>query len=280
MEQEKERQSRLQEEERKKVEAELEKTRQSAEQQAKELEAAELAKKEQEEARKAAEEALSTAQDETIEQQKKLEEAELAQREKEEQLRKTEEASAAERERLAAEKEAEQQKLLYYAIPVVVLLFILLIAFQQRRKKLNKAELEASASRHQLSVEQAKYETAQEELEQASATFSDIMFLGKDEDGNEHRLKVIGNTLARSTSGVMIGRSAQKATYVLNVPGVSREHLVLTLQDGRVLVEDLGSANGTEINGKALTPGQQAELQNGDKAKIGTLACTAHFIEP
>jgi hypothetical protein len=51
---------------------------------------------------------------------------------------------------------------------------------------------------------------------------------------------------------------------------VSRRQAVLTQQpDGSLTVRDLGSANGTFLNGKPLTPGVDTPVQDGDVIGIG-----------
>jgi len=52
---------------------------------------------------------------------------------------------------------------------------------------------------------------------------------------------------------------------------VSREHAEFVLGADSVLVQDLGSRNGTEVNGKRLTPNQPQPLRSGDLIKVGTL---------
>jgi len=52
---------------------------------------------------------------------------------------------------------------------------------------------------------------------------------------------------------------------------VSREHAEFTKGADSVTVQDLGSRNGTEVNGKKLAPNQPATLKTGDLIKVGTL---------
>jgi pSer/pThr/pTyr-binding forkhead associated (FHA) protein len=53
--------------------------------------------------------------------------------------------------------------------------------------------------------------------------------------------------------------------------GVSRRHAILSHANGAYLVEDLGSSNGTFINGRRVAGEQPARLNNGDELKCGTL---------
>lgn len=51
----------------------------------------------------------------------------------------------------------------------------------------------------------------------------------------------------------------------------SRQHAVITLDRGAVLLEDLNSLNGTYVNRVRLYPGQSKVLQPGDVLQIGTV---------
>lgn len=53
--------------------------------------------------------------------------------------------------------------------------------------------------------------------------------------------------------------------------GVSRRHAILAFRGGTCTVEDLGSANGTFVNGRRLSPHQAATLASGDELACGTL---------
>jgi DNA-binding NtrC family response regulator len=68
---------------------------------------------------------------------------------------------------------------------------------------------------------------------------------------------------------VTIGRS-QQADIRVEHPSVSRLHAVLRL-DNRITVEDQGSANGTSIGGRRLTPHQPAEVAAGEPIDLGSV---------
>lgn len=53
--------------------------------------------------------------------------------------------------------------------------------------------------------------------------------------------------------------------------GVSRRHARVLKREGAVVVEDLGSINGTFINGKRLAPYLPEALQSGDQLQLGRL---------
>lgn len=66
----------------------------------------------------------------------------------------------------------------------------------------------------------------------------------------------------------IIGRGAT-ADLSLADPGVSRRHASLTRTEGGWFVEDLGSANGTRLNGRRLSTAER--LKSGDVLNIGTV---------
>jgi MoxR-like ATPase len=64
----------------------------------------------------------------------------------------------------------------------------------------------------------------------------------------------------------IIGRGPDANLVLSNHVGVSREHCQLTYQQGSVLLEDLGSRNGTFLNGKPLM--KPTELKHQDYIQI------------
>ena len=59
--------------------------------------------------------------------------------------------------------------------------------------------------------------------------------------------------------------------------GVSRRHARILKREGTVMLEDLGSINGTFINGKRLAPYQAETLHDGDKLQLGKLLIEVEF---
>lgn len=53
--------------------------------------------------------------------------------------------------------------------------------------------------------------------------------------------------------------------------GVSRRHAILAYRDGIWTAEDLGSANGTYVNGKRLAAQAPVRVSSGDELTCGTL---------
>src|SRR6516225_5389543 len=65
---------------------------------------------------------------------------------------------------------------------------------------------------------------------------------------------------------VTIGRSSE-LDMVLVEDMVSRKHAKITVGGGKIVIEDLGSTNGTFVNGEKV---KQARLKEGDRILIGT----------
>jgi hypothetical protein len=51
----------------------------------------------------------------------------------------------------------------------------------------------------------------------------------------------------------------------------SRQHALVTFEDGKLMVEDLNSANGTFVNRTRIYPGQKRDLAVGDVLQVGTV---------
>jgi diguanylate cyclase (GGDEF)-like protein len=75
----------------------------------------------------------------------------------------------------------------------------------------------------------------------------------------------VGETHKLEGGDLVLGRG-MNANIRLRDDGVSRRHAKLLLADGEVVVEDLGSANGTLVNGELVT---RRVLVDGDKIRLG-----------
>ncbi len=58
---------------------------------------------------------------------------------------------------------------------------------------------------------------------------------------------------------------------------VSRRHCAIAVQDGRILIDDLHSTNGTFLNGEQVDSPQ--EVHHGDHLNIGTFEFQVHALE-
>ncbi len=60
--------------------------------------------------------------------------------------------------------------------------------------------------------------------------------------------------------------------------GVSRQHAVILVKDNRTFIKDLGSVNGTRLNGSLLAPQSEYRLRHGDELTIGHMKLQVRFI--
>jgi hypothetical protein len=78
-------------------------------------------------------------------------------------------------------------------------------------------------------------------------------------------------TLGRVSEAQPIMPDIDLTPYQAYANGVSRLHAVLKREGKRVFVMDLGSSNGTYLNGKRLTPNVDQTLNHGDMLALGKL---------
>jgi hypothetical protein len=78
-------------------------------------------------------------------------------------------------------------------------------------------------------------------------------------------------TLGRISDGQPIMPDVDLSPYQAYANGVSRLHAVLKRSGKRISIMDLGSANGTYLNGKRLTPNTETVIQHGDVIALGKL---------
>jgi hypothetical protein len=78
-------------------------------------------------------------------------------------------------------------------------------------------------------------------------------------------------TLGRLSEGQPIMPDIDLTPYQAYASGVSRLHAVVKREDNRVAVMDLGSSNGTYVNGRRLNPHTEESLSHGDIVALGKL---------
>jgi pSer/pThr/pTyr-binding forkhead associated (FHA) protein len=78
-------------------------------------------------------------------------------------------------------------------------------------------------------------------------------------------------TLGRVAEGQPILPDIDLSSYEAYGHGVSRLHAALKLVNKRVVVVDLGSSNGTRVNGQKIVPNVEYPLNHGDVLALGKL---------
>jgi pSer/pThr/pTyr-binding forkhead associated (FHA) protein len=97
----------------------------------------------------------------------------------------------------------------------------------------------------------------------------------RDPDGPEPPANVAPLTIALDKAVNLIGRRSDKRAILPEVSldfddGVSHRHALLTRgDDGSLTLRDIGSANGTRLNGADVQPLVDTLLHDGDQITLG-----------
>lgn len=96
------------------------------------------------------------------------------------------------------------------------------------------------------------------------------------------------NTLDVDIAGDMVvGRSDTVTGYIPEIDltpfgayrlGISRRHAIIRRQSGSLIVKDLGSRNGTSINGDTLNANETRLIHSGDDIQFGSLTVHVTFV--
>ena len=81
-----------------------------------------------------------------------------------------------------------------------------------------------------------------------------------------------GRSIAIHGPRFMVGRD-RNCHLRLGSAMVSKHHASIELRDGRIFLRDLGSTNGTIVDGRTLR-NAEAEIKDGDRIQIGPVVCT------
>jgi DNA-binding winged helix-turn-helix (wHTH) protein len=88
---------------------------------------------------------------------------------------------------------------------------------------------------------------------------------------------VVENRVALLLEGLNVIGRAPDATIQCDAAGVSRHHARILVSEGEATLEDLGSKNGTYLQGTRIT---SARLSNGDEIRLGTALLTFRTEPP
>lgn len=226
---------------------------------------------EKEAAERAAQERAAALQRERTAAEQLAQEKAAAEREAQEKQ------AALQQERTAAEQQAreagqrERQTLLYASIAGGVLLLGIVAAVWSKRRRLRHAEeeklqLSGSVDRMQSELSEA---AARDQLRSSAP---DVFLEGSTPP---IALKIPGASLVEP--GALIGRSPAESTFVINHEQISRRHFRLSLVAQQIMLEDLGSTNGTSIDGVAVEAGKQTPVRDGSRLALGDLKLTLHI---
>jgi hypothetical protein len=78
-------------------------------------------------------------------------------------------------------------------------------------------------------------------------------------------------TLGHAIEGQSILPDVDLGKYDADLHGISRLHAELSVDGSNIMITDLDSSNGTQVNGLFLEPNKPLRLHHGDTIKLGTL---------
>lgn len=191
--------------------------------------------------------------------------------------------------------------LIFLGIAFIISLFVLLIFIVQKRKKEKRiAEAELKNTQKDLEEQKAAAKRAQaetdakiryiEEKEQAHLRALEEQKIKQQEEQDNQRL--IAEMLQRGAFAFLsYGMNTESGRFQISLPlikigrnptnhfhishaTVSREHATIRFVNGGYYLKDLGSSNGTFINGNRIT---EEKLNDGDHIAFGDIGMTFHI---
>lgn len=155
-------------------------------------------------------------------------------------------------------------------IALFIVLFFLLLLFLKKKKNVKniKELFETQVEQENIEVKHTKVIKEQHFINTNNK--SKVLNLYIETNSKIEKLKV------NVDSSVIIGRSAHN-DICINDPKMSRQHFAIENINGKLVVSNLSSTNGTYLNGINLQARQL--LHNGDKITAGTSIFTLNFKE-
>ena len=108
-------------------------------------------------------------------------------------------------------------------------------------------------------------------VEMHHASIPSLILRGYDTKGNKVKLVINSQTLSGGKAN--IGRDKHSCSFSIDDQTVSRIHACLELIAGRLTIKDLGSTNGTSVNGVPVGS-QPVRIHPGQKLSIGKVILT------
>jgi len=97
------------------------------------------------------------------------------------------------------------------------------------------------------------------------------------EGSHRYVLVVDGREIELAAGEVTLGRS-RSSTVRVDHESVSRSHALLTLSDGKAVLKDLNSSNGTFVAGRRIL--NETILRSGDRLQLGAAVLEYRLLEP
>ena len=105
-----------------------------------------------------------------------------------------------------------------------------------------------------------------------------LRFEGLDSGGTKFAFDVPLDKLMVLPKGMVIGRASDQCELVVAHATVSRRHAKLSFSGEALQIEDLGSTNGTAVDGANLSAGMPVPLHAGNKVRLGDVELTVRQL--
>ena len=142
---------------------------------------------------------------------------------------------------------------------------------RERREKV-AAKIHAGQAEEQLA--------AREQVEARIRQTPTVFFEGADPAGQTVALRVPGASIA-AAEGAVVGRNPGGSDFVINHPQVSRRQFrvfaAADKESALLMIEDLGSTNGTTVDGKKLGAGDETLLADLSRVQLSDLSLTVRL---
>jgi pSer/pThr/pTyr-binding forkhead associated (FHA) protein len=86
--------------------------------------------------------------------------------------------------------------------------------------------------------------------------------------------------LGRHDAGTLASSEVDLSVFEAQRHGISRRHAAICITESVLALEDLGSRNGTFINGERLAPYVAHVLRDGDILRLGRLNLRLKVVDP
>jgi hypothetical protein len=103
----------------------------------------------------------------------------------------------------------------------------------------------------------------------------DILLEGQSPSGERFAIKIPALALGDAHGRAVIGRNPGDAEFIVNQESISRKQCRLFVKEAQILIEDLGSTNGTLLNGQEVR--ESAPIHDGDSVRLGDVSFTIRF---
>ncbi len=120
-------------------------------------------------------------------------------------------------------------------------------------------------------IPEAQLERRRQKYAKARAILENVpqLILVREKTGDRIPMDILPAVIGRKSSDNQLERGAFYRYEVENCHAVSRSHAKFMTHEGAIFAEDLGSTNGTYINGERIKPFVRIRLADGDCLCLG-----------